>query len=52
MTERSEHGGGDDAIRRELEEITEEEHVRAERMSKRWRRFIRNLRDLSEGGKP
>lgn len=40
---------GDDALRREIEEATAAEDRRAERFTRRWRRFVSNLRDLTGG---
>lgn len=49
MTGRAEHGGGEEALRREINETAHEETTRANKRFHRWNRFVRNLRDLTEG---
>ena len=49
MSARSEHGGGEKAMRDEIEEHQREETERVERLLDRWRRVMANLRELTDG---
>lgn len=49
MSARSEHGGGEKAMRDEIEEIERAEDARVERLLTRWRRVMANLRELADG---
>jgi hypothetical protein len=51
MTDRPEHDSGDEALRREVDDATLDEQRRNDRLTRRWRRFVSNLRDLSDGAR-
>lgn len=49
MSSRSEHGGGEKAMRDEQHEAERAETERADRLLARWRLFIRNLKEIADG---
>lgn len=49
MSGKSEHGGGEKAMREELVEIEQSETVRVDRLLSRWRRVMSNLQELTDG---
>ena len=49
MTGRSEHGGGEESIRRENDEAQTAEDRRADRLLARWRRMTETLLELTDG---